>query len=189
MKDLLIILGLLTFHTIHLKAQEKETTYPTTISLQYAINDTYNPEYSSHSIGGNWGLIVDHHFSGTSMGFTAGIHYALIHSSFDKGFTSPSEALEFGLLESSFGVWHYPLQQTDAFKINASFIHGLVLKDDTFRNKYNIPTFAIGAEYIPPIQSSLALAIGWRLKYFSIDDFDFHNLLTNVIYFKIGLKG
>ena len=179
---------LLSISATHLQAQEKETTYPTTISLQYAVNDTYNPEYSSHSIGGNWGLIVDHHFKGTSMGITAGIHYALIHTSFDRGFTSPSEAVEFSLLESSFGVWHYPLRQSNAFKINASFIHGLVLKDDAFVNKYNIPTFAIGAEYVLPIESSLALAAGWRLKYFSIDDFDFSTLLTNVLYFKIGLK-
>ena len=176
-------------NVIQLQAQEVETTYPTTISLQYAVNDTYNPRYSSHSIGGNWGLVVDHHFEGTSMGLTAGIQYALIHSSFDRGITSPSEAIEFGLLESSFGVWHYPLPQTEAFKINASFIHGLVIKEDTSRNRYNIPTFAIGAEYVLPLDTSLALAAGWRLKYFGLDDFDFSSLLTNVLYFKVGIKG
>ncbi len=175
------------FFSISLFSQEERKSN-TSFSLRYSVNLTHSPQLSSQSIGGDWGFIIDHKLAKTRLGISAGINYSLIHVGFENDFTPPSVARQFGFLESDFGIFYTPLPKNNALRLKVSYIHGLLIEDDNFfLEEYNFSKIAIGAEYVIPTASSLALSIGWKIKIFSIDRVRLGTHYTQQLFFKIGL--
>ena len=186
MKQFLVFVFLIL--SVTLFSQEK-TEANTSFSLRYSINLTHSPKLSSQAIGGDWGFIVDHNFRNRRLGISAGINYSLIHLGFENEFTAPSVAQQFGFLESDFGVFYTPLPNSTALRLKASYIHGLLIENDnSFLDEYNFTKLALGAEYVIPTVSSLALSIGWRIKIFRLDRARIGTQYTQQLFFKVGLS-
>ena len=182
-----IFLVPLFFLTLSLVSQET-TTSNTSLSLSYAVNLTSSPMLSSHSIGGDWGLVLDHQLVDSRFGLTAGIYYSLVHVGFEDEFTPPDEALEFGFLQSAFGVTYSLLPRSRALRLRLSYIHGLIRESDNFGlSNFNIPIVAGGVEYQIPTHSKLLLAVGWQLNVYAIDRDNLGRQWTNALYFKVGM--
>ncbi len=182
-----IFLVLLFFFTFSLVSQET-TSSSTSLSLSYAVNLTTSPLLSSYSIGGDWGLVLDHQFVDSRFGLTTGIYYSLVHVGFENEFTPPDEALEFGFLQSAFGLFFAPLSNTNTLRARLSYLHGLVIEsDDVILSNFNIPQVAAGIEYRVPTKSNLALSLGWQLTVYSIAKERLGRQWTNALVFKLGL--
>ncbi len=172
---------------LSLTAQD-ETSASTSIALAYGINVTSSPLLSSQSIGGDWGLVLDHQLANSRFGLTTGIYYSLVHVGFQDEFTPPSEALEFGFLLSAFGVTYSPLPRSRSLRLRLSYIHGLIRESDNFGlSNFNIPIIAGGIEYQIPTSSKLHLAVGWQLNVYAIDRDNFGRQWTNALHFKVGM--
>lgn len=160
----------------------------TSFNLNYGFNVNFSTLLESRSIGGEWGMVVDHQFPNKRYGISAGIIYSLVHVGFQNEFTSPSEALEFGILESAFGLFYAPFKEITGIRFKLGYTQALVVRKNYYINNYNIPILTFGCEYAIPTKTNLALTFGWNNKFYTIDKLNFGYNLTNVIYCKVGLK-
>lgn len=185
-----IFLILLLFPLLSIAQEETYSNKGnTSFSLNYGINITNSSQLLSQSIGGDWGFVVDHIFGDSRFGVSAGINYSLINIGPVEGITNPRDAIEFGFLESDFGFIFLPFYDIRPLRLRVGYTHALIVRHENIGlDRFNIPVLTAGVEYAFSLESSLALAIGFRTKLFVIDQTEIGRNLTNSLYFKIGLK-
>jgi len=191
MKYLLVIM----FFACQLNAQDNLDSHSvknTSLNLVLGPNVTYSSEPKSFSIGGHWGISLDHRFQDQPYGLSVGIHYNLIHIG-DNGerFTPAAQATEFDILETSLSGFLIPFEELENFRIRLGISQGLIVGLNTFGLpglNYNVLMGRFGMSYNIPTNSNLAAAVAWDYKYYKIysDLYGFH--ITSVISLRLGIK-
>jgi len=181
---------LLSLSASILFAQIEETTQDnqTSFALKFGPNLTYSTIEKSLSIGGLWGAEVDHFFINQRRGLSFGLYYSVIHVGRRDDFTVPSEAREYRVLETAFAFNSQPFKRSSNFRLKIGVMHGLILEDSGPNDGYNLFEILYGFEYIIPTDTSLHASIGMDYRTYILAKDRFGLNITNVLFFKAGMK-
>ncbi len=182
----ILVLAFVMFMGDSLLSQKLENK-PTSISLRYGSNLTFSTDPIGSSVGGLWGLEVDHYQTHNTFGFTTGISYSLINVGFEP-FTPPSEADGYKLLDTSLGILYAPFNGMQSFRIRLGYAHSFIVDSSAFINDYNRGKAIIGFEHIFETLTNFHASFGVETLIYKLNEERHGQNITGQIFLKFGLK-
>lgn len=174
------------------QSSNPEQTSQTSIGLTFGPNITLSTLQKNFSVGGDWGVHMDHLFADSRFGFSTAINYKLLHvGNSPDPIVAPGSAIEFDLLETGVFLIYRPFEEFQNLRLRPGVVHALILgfnRGNFPGLDYNIMMVNFGIEYGIPTDTNLSVLVTWDYRYFSIYKDQFGNHLTSMLNFKFGLK-
>ncbi len=169
-------------------SQSQTSLGSTSIGLQYGVGLDLNQEFQGSSIGGSYGIVLDH-FVKSNIGVTVATVVQALNTPNGDTFSAASNADNWTLLKTRAMAMYAPAKEIPNFRIMLGGSHGLILKEAGFLPglQYNTFWFESGLAYDIRMKRGLKTTIGILNSLGNIYDERYGYMLSTQLFFGFSL--